>query len=217
VYPPPLPRRRIDTRQADRGHDEHRSGSCSRFLALLGSVRETSASDRAKCPPSGGSASARAPTALTIPRRRSRNDRLCCPINRQPRASGRATRERPEHRHDGQTLGLASWTDPGPYGRCRLLDGERHLGALRRATLQEVLAGVRCPARWWSARCWTLLGDRWPKTRERPLAGDERLRRGRECYERRLDARRGICWRLATPGRLCQWRIWRSSQLPRCC
>src|SRR5215217_5493403 len=50
-YPPPLPRRRIDTRQADRGHEEHRSRSCSRFVALLESVRETSASDQAKCPP----------------------------------------------------------------------------------------------------------------------------------------------------------------------
>jgi hypothetical protein len=25
-------------------------------------------------------------------------------------------------------------------------------------------AGVRCPARWWSARGWTLLDGRWPKT-----------------------------------------------------
>src|SRR4029453_15801117 len=50
-YPAPLPRRRIDTRQADRGHGEHRSGSCSRFCCVAGICAGASAFDLAKCPP----------------------------------------------------------------------------------------------------------------------------------------------------------------------
>ena len=43
--------------------------------------------------------------------------------------------------------------------------------------------GAGQPRGWSSRRCWTLLGA--PRVWEIPLAGDEQLGRGRECYQRR--------------------------------